>query len=94
MLKIRKSCVRVVRATRVMHVLVDVLAFVMVLFQGGVFKYILVYSGRARGGAVVHTCTPYLCTPRKHLRAAKSKVARVVWQYQRSPTRLLSSIVK
>ena len=40
-----------------MYVLGDVLDFVIVLFQSGVFKYILVCSGW--GGAVVHIRRTY-----------------------------------
>ena len=55
--RFEKFCVRVVGATRKVHVLADVLAFVMVLFQSGDFEYTLVYSGWAGGkGAVVHIC--------------------------------------
>ena len=75
-----------------MYVLVDVRYFVIVLFQSGVFEYIVVYSGW--GGAVVHICEKYLCTPRKLLRGAKNEVARDVWEFQRSSSRILSSMVK
>ena len=50
------------------HVLVDVLDFVIVLFQSGSFECILVYSGW--GGPVLHLCKTYLCTPKKLLRGA------------------------
>ena len=36
----------------------------------------------------------YLCTPKKLLRGAKNEIARNVWRFQRSPLRLLSSMVK
>ena len=76
------------------YVLGDVLDFVIVLFQSVVFKYILVYSGwGGGGGAVVHIRKTYRYTPIKLLRGAK-EVARDVWEFQRSPSRLLSSIVK
>ena len=39
-------------------VLVDILAFVMVLFQRGVFEYILVYRGRAGGGLLWVSAKP------------------------------------
>ena len=74
------------------YVLVDVLDFIIVLYQSRVFEYILVYSGW--GGAVVYICKTYLCTPRTLLRGAKNEVARDVWEFQRSPSRLLSSMVK
>ena len=57
-----------------MYVLVDVLDIVIVLFQSGVLEYILVYSGW--GGAVVHICETYLCTPRKLLRGAENENAK------------------
>ena len=73
-------------------VYVDVLDSVIVLFQSGVFGHILVHSGW--GGAVVHICKMYLCTPRKLLQGAKIEVVRDVWEFQRSPSRLLSSMIK
>ena len=81
-------------ATRKVHGLVDVLAFVMVLFQSGDFEYIFVFSGWAERGSCCAYLQNLLCTPRKHRRAAKDKVARIVWEYQRFPTRLLSSMGK
>ena len=74
------------------YVLVDVLDFAIVLFENGVFEYILAYSGS--GGAVVHICKTYLCTTRKMLRGAKNEVATDVWEFQCSPSRILSSMVK
>ena len=74
------------------YILVDVLDFVIVLFQSGVFDYILVYS--VWGGAYVDICKTYLCTPRKLLRGAKNGVARDVWEFQRYPSQILSSMVK
>ena len=74
------------------YVLVDVLDFVIVLIQSGIFEYILDYSGW--GGAVLHICRSYLCTLRKLLRGYKNEVARDVWGFQRSPSRLLSSMGK
>ena len=71
------------------YVLVDVLDFIIVLYQSDVFEYILVYSG----WAVVYICKTYLCTPRKLVRGAKNEVARGVWEFQRSPSRLFSSMV-
>ena len=50
-------CVRVVVAIRV-YVLGDVLDFVLVLFQSGVFNYILVCGGWG-GWPVVHICKTY-----------------------------------
>ena len=105
-----------------MYVLVDVLDIVIVLFQSGVFEYLLfcvrvvvatrvffglcfrllysvvsewcfrlhIYIGLqwlGGGGAVVHICKTYLCTPRKLLRGAKNEGARYVWEFQRSPSR-------
>ena len=83
-------CVRVIVATRLF--LVDVLDFVIVLFQSGVFEYILIYSGWR--WLVAHICKTYFCTSRKLLRGAKNEVARDVWEFQRSLSRLSSSMVK
>ena len=76
-----------------MYVLVDVLDFVIVLFQSCVFEYILVYSGWG-GGLLCIAANVFACTPRKLRRGAKNEVARDVWEFQRSPSRLLSSMVK
>ena len=108
------------------YVLVDVLDFVVVLYQSGVFEYIslcvlivvatrVCFGSRSRlrfrvvsewcfqihvalqwlgGGAVVCMCKTYLCTPKKLLQGAKNEVARDVWEIQRFPSRLLSSMVK
>ena len=52
------------------YALVDFLDFVAVLFQSGVFEYILFYGGLSPLGA------------------------RGVWEFQRSPSRLLSRMVE
>ena len=75
------------------YVLVDALDFVIVLFQTGVFEYMLVYSGWG-GGLLCIDANEFVCTPKKLLRGAKNEVARDVWEFQRSPSRLLSSMVK
>ena len=59
------------------YVLVDILDFVIVWFQSGAFKFIVVHSGWW-GGGVVFICKTYLCTPRKLLRGAKNEGARDV----------------
>ena len=81
--------------------LVGFLDFVDVLFQSGVFEYVLLYGGISPfyvgenfGGLVTYIYKTYLCTPRKPFLGAKNEGARDVWEFQRSPSRLLSSTVE
>ena len=83
------------------YVLVDFLDFVDVLFQRGVFGICIVYGGLSPlyvggnlGEFVTHICKTYMCTPRKLFRGANNEGARDVWGFQRSPSRLLSSMVE
>ena len=46
------------------------------------------------GGLVAYICQPYICTPEKLFRGAKDEGARVFWEFQRSPSRLLSSMIE
>ena len=75
------------------YVLGDVLDFVIVLFRSGVFEYIIVYSGWG-GGACCAYLQNVLMNAEKLLWGAKNVVARDVWEFQSSPSRLLSSMVK
>ena len=87
-----------------MYALPDFLDFVDALFQSGVFEYVVFYGGLfhfmcvwGRGGKwgiVLYSCKMCLCTPRKLFRGTKNKGARDVWDFQRSPSRLLSSMVE
>ena len=80
--------------------LVNFLDFVDVLFQSGVFEYVLFYGGLSPfyvgvefGGLVTYLCKTYLCTPRKLFRGVTNEGATDVWEFQRSPSRILSCMV-
>ena len=51
-------------------------------------------AGGKFDGLVSYICKTYLCTPRNIIRGNKNEGARDVWQIQRSPSRLLSSMVE
>ena len=67
------------------------LIFDIVLFYSGVFEYVLFYGGWG-------TCCAYLQNvfvyTEKLFRGAKNEGVRDVREFQRSPSRLLSSMVK
>ena len=73
------------------HVLVDFLDFVIVLFQSGVFEHVLFYGGW--GACCVYLQNAFVYAE-KTVSGGKERVAREISEFQRSPSRRLSSMVK
>ena len=65
------------------------LDFGVVLFQSGVFEYVV----GGWGACCVYLQNVFLYAE-KTVSGAKNEVARYVWEFQRSPSRRLSSMVK
>ena len=71
--------------------------FEYVLFYGGLSPFLCVWwgcRGEDFGGLVTYICKTYFCMLRKLFQEAKNEDARDVWEFQRSPSRHLSSMVE
>ena len=82
-----------------MYALVEFLDFVDVLFQSGIFDYVRFHGGVLRfmcGGGSFAACFVYLQNvfvyAEQAFSRAKNEGARGVWEFQRPPSRLLSSM--
>ena len=87
------------------HAIPDILEFVDVLFQGGVLQiciflrwsfpfYVFAGAGGGNWGACFVYLQPCLYQPRKMFRGTEKNGVKDVWDFRRSPSRLLSSMVE
>ena len=103
-LMVRKFCVRVIVVTcvcfgwfsRLRWRVVSKWCFRIRTVLRWSFKFLCVCGG---GGGeswafVSYICTTYLWTPRKLFRGTTNECAREVWEFQRSPSRILSNMVE